>query len=169
MIFVCHACRQFWSGFVALNWKIKDINMVNIGHFRDIDDNSSCRKQVKNNLTGASYTDTAVDNDTNYWYQLEVTDDVSINRQNEVAAAAFSNASLVVSSYANGQKEIIAYLKPMNLDTITINIPEKVFNEFTVFGISGRLNQLGSISPGSNELRLNISDFANRVYMILLK
>ncbi|MCM4156949.1 PA14 domain-containing protein [Gramella sp. AN32] len=81
------------DGFVTLNWDIENINAEVVGLFRDTDDNASGRKLVANYLNGSTYTDNSVENGTEYWYWLKVTDDTSTNYQNDPATYAFPGAS----------------------------------------------------------------------------
>ncbi|WP_083415791.1 CBM96 family carbohydrate-binding protein [Algibacter lectus] len=83
------------DGFVTLDWDIENIDIQNVGVFRDTDDNASGRQLIKNGLTGTSYTDTSVENGTQYWYWLKVTDVDSKNFQNDPATYALPTVPTV--------------------------------------------------------------------------
>ena len=155
------------NGSVTLNWDIKDINTANVGLFRDTDDNASGRSLVVNGLTGTSYTDTSVDNGTEYWYWLKVTDDSGTNRQNDPAAYALPSASLSVGDYLGNLEEIIMSPNPVSSE-ITIKMSQGGFNSYTIFDTTGRVNLLGSILSGVTEKRVNVDQLSKGIYFVSL-
>ena len=150
--------------FVTLNWDIQDINVQNVGIFRDTDSNASGRKLVANGVTGESFTDSSVENETEYWYWLKVTD-VTGSNINTDAIYALPSTTLSVSKEINKSNALRFYPNPVN-DKVTLHMPASEFNRYTVFDINGRTTSSGSIANEQIELDINMSHLSKGIYMI---
>ncbi|WP_159023904.1 right-handed parallel beta-helix repeat-containing protein [Formosa sp. L2A11] len=153
------------DGYVTLNWDIQDINVQNVGLFRDTDDNASGRKLISNGLTGTTFTDNSVENDTEYWYWLKVTDVTGTNLNTEAIYALPSTTLSINDNIKDGFK---FYPNPTS-DKLTIKIPASQFETYTILDISGRVTRMGTIANGVQQLDLNVKKLAKGMYLINLQ
>jgi parallel beta-helix repeat protein len=152
------------SEFVTLNWDIKDINVQNIGIFRDTDSNASGRKLVANGVTGGTFTDNSVENETEYWYWIKVTDVTGANINTD-GIYALPSVTLSVADDIKANNTLRFYPNPVK-DKVTLNMPQSEFNRFTVFDVNGRITSSGSIPKGLIEYDIDMSYLSKGIYMI---
>ncbi|WP_434035598.1 T9SS type A sorting domain-containing protein [Formosa sp. 4Alg 33] len=153
------------DGSVTLNWDIQDINIQNVGVFRDTDDNASGRKLISNGLTGTTFTDNSVENDTDYWYWLKVTDVTGTNFNTE---GIYALPSATLSIEKENTDNFKFYPNPAS-DKLTIKMSASQFDKYTILDISGRVTRMGTIPNGVQQLELGVNDLANGIYLINLQ
>lgn len=152
------------NGFVTLNWDIQDINVNNVGIFRDTDSNASGRKLVANGVTGGTYTDKSVENETEYWYWLKVTDVTGTNISTD-GIYALPSQTLSIDTEKNQSSTLSFYPNPTT-DNITLKMPISGFNTYTILDISGRVYKNGIILSGKTEYNIDMNYLSKGIYLI---
>ncbi|WP_066219891.1 T9SS type A sorting domain-containing protein [Formosa haliotis] len=153
------------DGFVTLHWDIQDINVQNVGVFRDTDDNASGRKLISNGVTSTTFTDNSVENDTEYWYWLKVTDVTGTDLNTEAIYALPSETLSVDTNFKDGFK---FYPNPTS-DRLTIKMSASQFGTYKILDVSGRVTKNGVFPNGIQSVELDVSALSKGMYLIELQ
>lgn len=111
--------RVSGDALVSLSWSLENLELGTQNVYRNTSSDISGRVLIATNVVGASYVDTAVVNNTNYWYWVEAIDASLVSTYSNSVNGTPSATPIVILTVEGGDGVVI-----LNWEVIGIEIGE---------------------------------------------